>query len=41
MLEDTGEANAASDAMYTYVTRCHFGKTEYGGSGGSARSGGT
>jgi hypothetical protein len=28
MLDETGDANAASEAMYTKVIRCHFGNTE-------------
>ena len=35
MLDETGELKAASDAIYTYRTLCHFGKIEYGGSGRS------
>lgn len=35
MLDETGDAKAASDAMYMTVTRYHFGKIECRGSGSS------
>jgi hypothetical protein len=38
ILDDTGDVKAASEAIYTYTTRCHFGKMEYGGVGCSASS---